>query len=152
MPHSDTRKILGELLVDTFKDILTTEENSVRNATEGNLSVTEIHTLEAIGIENPRKMSDVAASLRVTVSTLTTAVNRLEYKGYVKKVRLMSDRRVVNVELTPIGIAVVQAHLEFHARMIEAVIDQLNDSEIESFNKALTNLNEFFKDEAMNNK
>jgi DNA-binding MarR family transcriptional regulator len=95
--------ILNELLVNIFKDILSAEEYAVRESTQGNLTITEIHTLEAIGMFESAKMSDVAQALKVTVSTFTTAVNKLAVKGYVVRNKADADRRIAKNQLNRKG-------------------------------------------------
>ena len=73
------------------------EERSMRLASGDELTVTEVHTVETIGGDEPKRMSDVAAKLKITVSTLTISVNKLVSKGYVERFRCTEDRRVVKV-------------------------------------------------------
>lgn len=73
--------VLNELLVELFNDIMQIEQNSLKQGKLNDLSVTEIHTIEAIGMYEPRSMSEVAADLRITVGTLTTAINKLIKKA-----------------------------------------------------------------------
>lgn len=135
---------LNQLLTETFNEILKLEERSIRLATENALSLTEVHTLEAIGCGVGKSMTEVAARLKITVSTLTISVNRLVNKGYVGRFRTAEDRRVVKVHLTPEGIAIVKAHDSFHERMIETVAKTLSDDELRIFNSCIENLLAFF--------
>ena len=48
MPN--TQELLNKLLVQLFNDILHIEENSLKNIDLIDLSMTEIHTIEAVGI------------------------------------------------------------------------------------------------------
>ena len=74
------KKILNELLVQLFNDILQIEEKSLKNGPLSDLSVTELHTIEAIGMYKERTMTEVAQDLKITVGTLTTAINKLTEK------------------------------------------------------------------------
>ncbi|BDR74034.1 hypothetical protein K144316041_27420 [Clostridium tetani] len=47
---SKSMNVLNELLVDTFNDILTIEQNALQSGEFRDLSVTEMHTIEAIGM------------------------------------------------------------------------------------------------------
>lgn len=75
------KTILNELLVSTFNEILTIEQTALKSGKLNDLSVTEIHTIEAIGMYKPRTMSEVAGDLGITVGTLTTAINNLVKKN-----------------------------------------------------------------------
>ena len=53
---------LNELFVDLFHEVLEIEECAIRQTTQNALTMTEIHTLVAIG-EGKKSMSEVAAML-----------------------------------------------------------------------------------------
>jgi DNA-binding MarR family transcriptional regulator len=137
--------VINELLVDIFNDILQIEQNALQQGALSDLSVTEIHTLEAIGMYDPRNMSEVAGDLKITVGTLTTAVNRLINKGYVERKRIEEDRRVVQIQLTKKGKLAYRIHEKFHSDMVKSTIDGLSEKEEEIVINALEKLNDFFK-------
>ena len=97
---SKTISVLNELLVDIFNDILVIEQRALSEGEFKDLSITEIHTIEAIGMYEARSMSEVAKDLKITVGTLTAAVNNLVKKDYVERKRVEQDRRVVLIQLT----------------------------------------------------
>ena len=109
-----TEEILNKLLVQLFNDILHIEEKAIKSTGIDNLSITEIHTIDAIGTEGNKTMGEIANNLRITVGTLTTAINRLIKKGYVERKRIEEDRRVVIVNLTESGQKVFDSHNIFH--------------------------------------
>ena len=57
--------VLNHLMVDIFNDILTIEETSLKKGMFSDLSVKEMHTIEAIGMYHPRTMSEVAQDLKL---------------------------------------------------------------------------------------
>ena len=91
---------LNSLLVQLFNDILHIEEKVLKSSEIKDLSITEIHTIDAIGTQGNRTMGEIAHDLRITVGTLTSAINRLIKKGYAERSRTEEDRRVVLVSLT----------------------------------------------------
>ena len=122
-----TEYVLNKLLVQLFNDILQIEKNAMNNTEFKDLSITEIHTIEAIGKEGNRTMGEIANDLRITVGTLTTAINRLIKKGYVERKRIEEDRRVVVVYLTESGKKVFDEHTLFHKEMIDEVAKNFED-------------------------
>lgn len=140
-----TQRVLNELLVQIFDDILKIEEKTLRQGPLSDLSVTEMHTLEAIGMYTQRTMSEVAQDLKITVGTLTTAINKLIKKDYVARKRIEEDRRVVLVELTKRGKLAYRLHEKFHNDMITATIDGLSEKEEDVLISSLEKLNDFFK-------
>ena len=141
-----TEYVLNKLLVQLFNDILQIEKNAMNNTEFKDLSITEIHTIEAIGKEGNRTMGEIANELRITVGTLTTAINRLIKKGYVERKRIEEDRRVVVVYLTESGKKVFDEHTLFHKEMIDEVAKNFEDYELKVLTKALSKVSEFFED------
>ena len=138
--------MINELLVNLFNDVLQIEEQSLRDGVLSDISITEIHTIEAIGMYSERTMSEVAQKLKITVSTLTTAINRLIKKGYVERKRIEEDRRVVLVKLTKRGKLADRLHQKFHREMINNAIEGLSLEEEEILVSSLNKLNNFFKE------
>ncbi|NLI92300.1 MAG: MarR family transcriptional regulator [Peptococcaceae bacterium] len=135
---------LSELLVRTFNDILAVEEYEIKKGPLNNLTISEIHTIEAIGMYRPRTMSQVAADLGITVGALTSTINHLVQKGYVHRERDMADRRIVNIRLTKEGKIAFRIHEKFHLDMVRQVLKGLTEKEnilIESLRKLNTFLN-----------
>ena len=149
--HDKNLEIINHLLVETFNEILKVEEQSLRLAAGASVTVTELHVLDAIGNGEPRTVSALAAATRVTVSTMTIGINRLEKKGPVERVRESADRRIVRVRLTDRGRTLAYIHQRFHRRMARAVIDQLNPQEVDILCHAVENLKNFFHEESERN-
>ena len=94
---------VNDYLVSVFNDILTIEESELKKSQFNDLSITEMHTIEAIGMYKKKTSSEVAKELSITVGTLTVAINNLVKKGYVERLRREDDRRVVKLGLTKSG-------------------------------------------------
>lgn len=138
--------VVNEILVDIFNDILQIEQSALKQGALSDLSVTEIHTIEAIGMYDPRNMSEVAADLRITVGTLTTAINKLIKKGYVERKRIEEDRRVVQIQLTKKGKLAYRIHEKFHNDMVKESVEGLSQEEEGILIKALEKVNNFFRE------
>ena len=137
---------LNDLLVDTFKVITKIEEVSIRR-TGCELSVSEVHILEAVakaGNEG-RSISDIADDLRITLPSVTIAINKLVKKGYVQKVKNSLDGRMVFVVLTAEGQKMETVHRYFHKRLVSNLAAGLSEEEKESLYKAMLKMNSFFE-------
>lgn len=141
----DNKKVLNNLFVEVFNYILLLEERHLKENNIKNLSMTEVHVLEAIEKADFKSMSTIADILMITIGTLTTSMNRLVSKGYVKRWRDENDKRVVLVNLTNEGKAALKIHEAFHTDMIDAVLDDVLEEDELSLIKALDNLRSFFK-------
>ena len=141
---SKSISVLNELLVELFNDILKIEQTALQEGHFSDLSVTEIHTIEAIGMYDEKSMSEVAEKLNITVGTLTTAISRLIKKGYVERKRQETDKRVVLIGLTKKGKLAFRIHEKFHKDMIRATINGLSEEEEKILTTSLEKLNKFF--------
>ena len=121
----DTVKKINEILVSLFNSVLKMEERALQDSTSLNLSITEIHTLEAIGTGKPKTMTQVAGALKISVGTLTVAISKLVKKGYVERSRVSEDRRVVKIWLTEDGKATVEEHQRFMRQWLEMQFQSL---------------------------
>ena len=142
----ESESVLNKLLVQLFRDILDIEEKCLQNSEFSDLSVTEIHVIEAISIDKERTMSEVAYDLSITVGPLTTAINKLIKKGYVDRRRIEEDRRVVLITLTEKGKEVYKFHEEFHNDMIKYTIDSFSIEEETVLVSALKKISGFFEE------
>ncbi len=141
----DISNTLNELLVKLFRDINVIEENALRTGEYSDVTANDIHVIEAVGVDEPKNMTSVARALEVTTGTLTIAINSLVRKGYVNRVRSEEDRRVVLVSLSEKGKRAYLHHQNFHARMIESVLEELTEEEQQVLGRALAKLNLFFR-------
>jgi DNA-binding MarR family transcriptional regulator len=132
--------ILARLFISTFK----IEERAIAEASEGKMSISELHVLREIGNGHDRTMTQIARSLKVSVSALTIAMNKLEKKGFVRRERGMEDHRIVNVSLTESGTEAFVYHDAFHKKMIVDALEILSEQERKVLWKTLVKLDAYF--------
>ena len=137
---------INRILVEIYDDITHIEEYSIKSGAFKDLSITEIHTIEAVGLYGSRTMSEIASKLDTTMGTLTTAIDKLIKKGYVERSRSDIDRRIVNVSLTNRGKLAYRIHEKFHMDMVKEVMEDFNQDEEEILLSALRKLNKHLKD------
>lgn len=142
---SDLNQTLNTLLVSLFHDILDIEEDSLITEDFKDITVNDMHVIEAIGVEEPKPSSAVAKKLDITMGTLTKSIDGLTNKNYVNRERSTEDKRVVLLSLTPKGIDAYHHHAGFHKDMIKAVMGQLEEDEIAVLTKSLEELIKYLK-------
>ena len=143
-----TNRILNELLVNLFSNVMDTEAKAIITEEFKDITNNDMHIIEAINIEEPRKMSDIAKRLNVTVGTLTTNMNSLEKKGYIIRERSTEDKRVVLVVLTEKGRKAFFHHRAFHTKMIRTIVKDLNEDEMKVLIRCMQKVDQFFEREA----
>ena len=90
-----TVQALNHVLVRLFNDILMIEERALCTGEFKDLSVKEMHVLEAVGgAGEENNMSSIAQRLKVTTGTLTVSVQTLCRKGYLTTCLLYTSRCV----------------------------------------------------------
>lgn len=144
--EKDTGKTLNEMLVKLFNNVMDTEEKAIITEEFKDITNNDMHIIEAVGIEEPRRMSDIAKRLNITMGTLTTNMNNLEDKEYIIRERSKTDKRVVLVVLTSKGKKAFYHHRDFHKNMIKSIVRDLDEGEMKVMIKCLINLGKFFED------
>ena len=140
----DAYKTINDILVHLINEIWELEGKAIITEEFKDITNTDMHIMEAIGLGEGNNMSSVAKKLNITVGTLTTAINNLVRKKYVERYRSDEDRRVVIIKLTDKGIHAYHHHADYHQQMTQAILDKLTEDEIPVLMKTLDGLTEFF--------
>lgn len=141
----DAYNQLNEVLVHLFNHTLKIEEESLIRDEFKDISINDMHIIEAIGDGEPKNMSSIAHLVGVTVGTLTIAMNNLVKKGYVIRTRSEKDRRVVLISLDEKGRRAYRRHEKFHLEMVQAMRQGLDDEQCQVLIQAMKNLRDHFK-------
>jgi DNA-binding MarR family transcriptional regulator len=140
---------LNDFLVNVFNEILRIEENCLRSGEFRNLSVREMHVIEAVcavqdqGTNN--RASDIAQAQGISAGTLTTAVNYLVKKGCIERRTDPQDKRIVRLYATEKGRRANEVHQRFHQQMVSDVLAALSPEESDILIKGLKSLKTFLE-------
>lgn len=136
---------LNELLVGVYRQINKIEEKALKQLGPSDLSINELHLLEAVGKDrkNGRTVSDIACDQDITLPSVTAAVNKLMKKGYVEKIKAEHDGRVVYVRLTRLGRKMNAGHQYFHENMVRNLSDGMSEEEKEVLIEGIQKLRKF---------
>jgi DNA-binding MarR family transcriptional regulator len=77
----------------------------------------------------PTTVMDLAAHMGVTAATMSIAIDRLERKGYVVRLRDAKDRRRVHVRLTTAGVRIKEASSVLDPERVQRLVARLSDAE-----------------------
>lgn len=139
---------LNELLTKTYKNINDMEEDKVKKNKHLNLSISELHLMEkaaAYDKEGGATITELANAMNYTLSAITIAINGLEKKGYVAKIKDQEDKRSVRVKLTEYGLKVDRVHKYIHKKLVRELADEFNEEEFLVLIRGLTKVNNFFE-------
>lgn len=144
--QQDIYNVLNSILVKLFNDILSIEEKALIVDEFSDITVTDMHIIDAVGNGEARTMSQISKTLEVTMGTLTIGINGLVKKGYVERRRGEKDRRIVYASLTDKGNRAYDHHMQFHKDMVSSVMNGLSEDEAKVLAKTMTKLDHFFEE------
>lgn len=138
---------LNDLIVDAYRSILKVEETILKRSDNIDLSINEMHMLEAVGKgkNKPKTISEIAEDLGITLPSVTVAINKLVKKGYVEKLRGEEDARIVYVTLTKQGRKIDSVHRYFHESMVRSIISGMSEQEQQVLYQGILKLDLFLK-------
>jgi len=115
-------------------------QTRVQEDSDSDLSLRQLTTLQYINSPDTT-LGDVARNLMVTPAVVTGLIDRLERRGYVRRVGSLFDRRRVHLELTTAGED-ARDHAENRlATEMERYISALANDDIDRLNDGLALLN-----------
>ena len=135
-------EMLCKLLSDVFSNMHRAEETALFRSNI-DASVSEVHLMDSVGRLKDATVSDIASDLKITLASVTIAVNKLASKGYIFKRRNPCDGRSVNIYLTKSGLRVYRLHRYFHRRMVSSITENMSRDEKNILYSGLNKLNSF---------
>lgn len=90
------------------------------------LSAHQASILDHLDESEPTTLSELAARMGVTPSTMSIAIRRLARNGYVARKRDRTDRRRVFLRLTKAGVRIRDAKSALDPERVEALLDSLS--------------------------
>jgi MarR family 2-MHQ and catechol resistance regulon transcriptional repressor len=93
-------------------------------------TATQLGVLEAILHRGPLTQRDLGRKVLTSAGNLTDVIDKLEARGLVARTRSRADRRVVHVDLTPAGRALITALFPAHAADIAGGTEGLSVAEL----------------------
>ena len=99
-----------------------------RQIGEAGLTMGQFGVLESLLHLGPMCLGDLGAKLLRSGSNLTTVVGNLAKRGLVTRTPRASDKRVVDVDLTPKGRRLITALFPAHARRITRIFSSLSST------------------------
>ncbi len=137
---------LSSALARIYRSMEILEAKMLQDSNTVPLRFAEVRTLEAIARGGENEMatiSEISDYLEIRLPTATTAVNRLERKGFAVREKCTQDKRVVRVRLTPAGKRVESLRKFFHRNMVRAALKDLSPQERYAMLKGIHKLSNF---------
>jgi len=105
-----------------------------------NLTPPQFGVLEALAHRGPMKMCDLGGKLLMSGANVTGVIDRLESKGFVRRVVQAGDRRTYFIHLTDAGGKLISKIFSRHAKVIEELASSLTGVEKQRLTSLLKKL------------
>jgi DNA-binding MarR family transcriptional regulator len=106
------------------------------------ISMTQLHVLHLLDHHGEMPMSRLAEMLDVSLSNGSGLIDRIEERGFVERIRVPSDRRMVMVRLTPAGRQTLDEIETVREEVLRRVLDQLDATQLTGVARAMADLRE----------
>lgn len=104
------------------------------------ISMAQLHVLHLVESHGEMAMSRLADMLDVSLSNATGLIDRVEERGFVERIRVPADRRVVMVRLTPAGVQMLDEIETVREQILRRVLDQLDPIQLAGVASAMVDL------------
>ncbi len=140
--------ILNDYFLHSALHMVSLEEQCLRKVCADDLSVRELHVIEAVSVlqsQHRNTMAETAKYLHISPASLTTAVNTLVRKEYLVRDYSPADRRVIFVETTEKGAEANRKYLDFVRDMIWYISRDIDEQTSDTMIEALMKLSEYLE-------
>ena len=134
-----------KVLASIYSNLMLREIEALRNGVYKDLTFHEIHTIEMIGNLANGTVGQIAKSVGVTQSTMSTMIDKLVKKGLAKRTRSDKDRRVLHIHLTKKGEAAYQDHEDVHRQVTRNWLEALSEDEQRITFEIMKSIDEAYK-------
>lgn len=138
--------ILNDYFLHSALRLISQEEQCLRRVCSPDLSIRELHVVEAVAClqaDSRSTMAEIARYLHLSPASLTTAVNVLVKKGYLDREYSAEDRRVIHVRLTETGEAANRKYLDFVRNMLYEIGSDLDEDVADRIIETLLRLSDY---------
>jgi DNA-binding MarR family transcriptional regulator len=104
------------------------------------ISMSQLHVLNLLDRHGEMAMSHLADMLDVSMSAASGLVDRIEERGYVERIRVPSDRRVVIARVTDSGRRVLDDVDSVQTEMLSHILDHVDDARLTRLAAAMADL------------
>ncbi len=103
------------------------EEHAIAHIARLDMCLTDFALLESLLHKGPMPVNMIGKKVFLTSGSITSAVDRLELKGFVTRMDSPEDRRVKIVNLTETGRAFINKAFSEHAIWMESAVEEIGE-------------------------
>ncbi len=125
-------------IIDSLRRVFqVVNEQSKKAEKKTGITGPQLWAIKTIAQEAPITVSDIARRMYLHPATVVGILDRLEKQGLATRVRSTEDRRVVKVELTAQGRALVRKSPEVAQGLLVAGLEKLSTGKLRNIAEAL---------------
>jgi len=103
-------------------------EQELREVTDDRVTTSQLKVLKLVARTNARRIGDVADFLAVSNAAASKAVDRLVRRGLIRRAEAASDRRAVELSLTPDGRTLLAQYEAATAQVLKDLFGALDQN------------------------
>lgn len=111
------------------------------------ITLPQLVVLNILAREGELSMTDLAKCINVTTAAMTGIVDRLVRDGYVVRLSMDGDRRIIKVKTTAKGAKAARSAIEHQRGMVEKLFSVLSEEERGEYLRILTIVRDRLKGE-----
>lgn len=132
--------------IEELLRIIDTKRTKVSNLQSfpQNLTTPAINILLVLNKQGQMRVSDIGSELNMVDSNVSTICTRLEKMGFVERIRLKDDQRVVRVQLTETAQGEIENILASISECNEMLLKHTSNEDLDKILDGLTILEQLF--------
>src|SRR5512144_832875 len=130
-------EIVTEIIDNLRRVFQVVNEQSKKAERETGLTGPQLWAIKTISRESPIMVSEIARRMYLHPATVVGILDRLEKQGLVLRVRSTEDRRVVKVELTRQGRALVKKAPEVSQGLLVSGLEKIGTNKLKNISEGL---------------
>lgn len=134
---SKRSEVVAEIIDNLRRVFQVVNEQSKKAEHATGLTGPQLWAIKTIAQEAPIMVSEIALRMYLHPATVVGILDRLEKQGLVVRIRSTEDRRVVRVELTAQGRALVKKAPEVAQGLLVAGLEKLNGKKLTNIAQGL---------------
>jgi len=115
-------------------------EQELREVTDDRVTTSQLKVLKLVARTNARRIGDVADFLAVSNAAASKAVDRLVRRGLIRRTEAVSDRRAVELSLTPEGRALLAQYEAATTQVLKDLFGGLDQDQLKGTAEFLDHL------------
>lgn len=104
------------------------------------ISMAQLHILYTLQRSGEMPMSRLADVLHVSLSNATGLIDRMEERGFVERIRVPEDRRIVMIRVTDAGRRMLEEVDAIGSELLRSVFARIGRSQVAAVGRAIAEL------------